>query len=155
MGSTNEAYSVLRGAVRAKNLATDPNLQAVYMGTKRRLRNLGPVAEFAHRASENHGGSPTIAFGKIDTRKGWRPHALTEWARNQGLDAEEMGAVIEELDVAKDKKERGVLWEMVNRGVGSWRNDNTAATVSPTHYRSVLSETHKPVRLGGRVAPGT
>lgn len=139
MHATNAAHKVLKPrAATGKSavLASDPNPSAVYMATKRRSAR-GATEAFGRRAALRHGGTPHLGVAKIDTKKGWVPHQLTRWARDEGWGKEDLLDVIGDLDTPGrlSKSERGDAWKTINKAVGSWRNRDATATVRMSKYR--------------------
>ena len=138
MHGSNAAYKTLKprsATGKSAVLATDPNMAAVYMATKRRSAK-GGVKAFASRAAQRHGGAPHIGITKVDTKKGWRPHSITTWAKKEGYGLEDLTDMAEDLDApGTTKSSRGELWKMLNRGVGAWRNVNPAAEVKGLKWR--------------------
>ena len=132
---TSQTFPKLLAGVGRTILKADPNPRAVYMATKRRSA-VPSVTHFAESATKARGGSPVIAHAKIDTSKGWVPHAVTRWAREKGMGKDDLLDVIDQLDAGAKGKERGALWEKVQRGVGAWKNLDVTTSVKPRLYRS-------------------
>jgi hypothetical protein len=135
MHGTSQRFPELLAGVGRTIMKRDPNARAVYMATKRRSALRG-VKGFAEDAAKARGGSPVIAHTKVDTTKGWLPHSITQWARQKGLTKDDLIDVIDELDSGAKGKERGKLWETIQRGVGAWKNVDPTTSVKPSFYKS-------------------
>lgn len=130
---TSGMWDTLKPAVGKTIAAVDPNPRAVYVATDRRSARPG-VEAFARAAAEARNGTPYVAKATIDTQKGWVPHGLTSWARDRDLTYDDYIDILEDIDATPDKAARGELWEMVNRGVGAWKNVDRATEVTPRYY---------------------
>ncbi len=135
---TNGSWDTLKAGIGSTVLKNDPNPRAVYVTLKN--RQLEATAKgFAGQAAAAKGGTAQVAHGKMDTKKGWQPSGLTAWGRKHfegGL--EEAQDVARELDIEKDKKKRGKLWEQLQRGTGAWTNQDPSATLKPSRYKPVV-----------------
>jgi hypothetical protein len=132
---THAAFPVLRPGVGRTILRQDPNPRAVYVAMRGRSRQPG-IERFAREAVEQRGGTPTVVSGKMDTKKGWMPYNLNPWGRKNIGDVEDAKDLVDELESAVGDR-RGKIWEALNRGVGSWRNEDPAATLKTTGSRVV------------------
>ena len=124
---TSGARSVLKPAVGASILQNDPNARAVYTAMSSRPKRKG-IARFAEEAARARGGTPTIASGKMDTKKGWMPFNLTSWGKKNIGDVDDARDLVSELDTATGER-RGEIWRTIHKGIGSWRNDDLSATL--------------------------
>lgn len=132
---TSGRWDVLRPGVGETVLRNDPNPRAVYTAMKNRIKR--PLIEqFAREAVEAKGGEPVLAVGKMDTRKGWRPSQLTLQGRKEIGSVEDAAELLGELEAAQEPR-RGEIWRTLHRGVGSWTNEDPAATLRPTKYQPV------------------
>ena len=125
MHGTNQMYKRLspRSATgKDAVFLNDPNPSAVYLATKN--RNLkGGVEGFARSATERYGGSPVVAYGKADTRKGWYPSRLTAWANKKKYELEDMQDIAEELEACVRMLPEPMQAPLVRtalRGGGRW-----------------------------------
>lgn len=137
---TNAEWDVLRPGVGDTILKSDPNARAVYTTVKSRHKMPG-ISTFARAAAESKGGEPTIAFGKMDTKKGWEPFQLTQKGRKlfEG-EIDEARDIVRRLDAGGlSKAERGKLWRTLHETVGAWRNKDLGAVLKPKYYKRVAS----------------
>lgn len=136
---TNAEHEFLGSHVGEKVNPTDPNPKGLYVATKNRQMEKG-VGSFARAASKARGGSPVVAHAKIDTSKGWRPHALTKWGRENLGGLEDAMNLVHELDAGGlSRVERGQLWQDLQRGVGAWTHAPGAPTsLRPHRYARLL-----------------
>ena len=133
MHGTNGTWKTMVSGHGKPILASDPNPRGLYTATARRAAEK-PISGFAHSAVKARGGTPTIASGKIDTAKGWAPHTLTAWGKqNIGEldDAKDLLATLETAPAAN----RGALWEKIQRGIGAWHNYVPGAVWTPSKFR--------------------
>jgi hypothetical protein len=130
---THAVFDVLRPGVGRTILRSDPNPRAVYTAMRGRTKRPG-IKRFAEEAAAQRGGSPTIASGKMDTKKGWAPKNLTAWGKKNIGSPEDASDLVEELDSAVGKR-RGEIWKSLNKGVGAWRNIDPKATLKVTKSR--------------------
>lgn len=118
---------------------SDPNPRAVYTAQKSRTKLPG-IATFARQSAAAKGGNPMIAFGKMDTKKGWEPFGLTAKGRKTLGDIEEAKDLVRQLDEkVLSKAERGQAWRTLNESVGAWRNRNLSATLKPNYYKTLAN----------------
>ena len=141
MHGTNFPYKVLKPRAstgKGSVLSADPNPSAVYMATKKRSARKG-VESFAQGAAARHGGTPHVGYAKVDTKKGWRPHQLTRWAREEGWTKKDMEDLVGDLDAPGRLKgaERGEVWEILNRAVGAWAPSRPDATVRVRKWKAL------------------
>jgi hypothetical protein len=129
MHGTNQFFKRLMPGIKPTVLVNDPNPRAVYTMLKTRGR-IGSAQQFASEAAQKYGNRPTILTGKMDTRKGWEPIALTEWGRKNVGELDDLKDIVKELDnPALNRKQRGELWKIVNQASGAWRNKDLSATL--------------------------
>ena len=133
---THKRLRVLQPGIGVANAANDPNPRAVYAAMRGRAKRVG-IARFAEEAVVKRGGTPTIASGKMDTKKGWLPSQLTAWGKKRLGLVEDAQDLARELDHAPDKRARGKIWEQLNRGVGSWRNVDPSASLKVSKNTSL------------------
>jgi hypothetical protein len=138
---TSGRWPILLPGIGKPILSNDPNPRAVYTATKNR-RQLRHVEQFAHSAVRRRGGEPTIIYGKMDTKKGWRPRLLTEWGKKNIGTIEDANHLLDELETASEPR-RGEIWRTLQRGVGSWRNQDLRASLRPTKYKTIPSPSVK------------
>lgn len=129
---TSGKWDVLAPGIGPTVLRGDPNARAVYTAMKSRTKLPG-VQSFAEEAARARGGEPMVAHGKMDTRKGWLPFQLSAWGRKNIGDIDAAHELVSRLDTTP-KADRGKIWETLHRGVGSWRNQDPGATLTPTRY---------------------
>ena len=106
------------------------------MKSRRKLTGIG---QFARESAHARGGTPTIALGKMDTRKGWVPSQLTRWGKKNIGSVDDAKDLVVELETAAGAR-RGVIWRMLHKGTGAWRNENIGATLRPTAFRALLEQ---------------
>lgn len=148
MHGTNQLFKTLLPGVKPTVLLNDPNPRAVYTMLQNR-RLVGSADNFARGAAEKYGKSPIILTGKMDTKKGWQPIALTEWGKKNVGDLDELRSIVDDLDnPAFNKAQRGELWRTINQAAGAWRNRDLSATL-PVR----AGYTAEGGRLRGRVIP--
>ena len=129
MHGTSQFFRTLLPGGKPTVLLNDPNERAVYTMLKNR-RLVGSADNFARSAAEKYGKSPVILTGKMDTRKGWQPIALTRWGKENVGGLDELRAIVDDLDnPAFNKAQRGELWRTINRAAGAWRNRDLSATL--------------------------
>jgi hypothetical protein len=129
MHGTNQFFRTLLPGVKPTVLLNDPNPRAVYTMLKNR-RLVEFADDFARSAAKRYGKSPVILTGKMDTKKGWQPIALTKWGKKNVGSLDELRAIVDELDnPALNKAQRGELWRTINRAAGAWRNRDLSATL--------------------------
>jgi hypothetical protein len=140
---TNSEIPLLDGRVGKKVYgdAVDKNPKGLYVASKRGKVMRDSIQGYAKDVVKRRGGHPTVAFGKMDTKKGWVPHAIKP--RGEFADVGEAHDAVRDLDGIKGKtlaakKARGALWEKLNRNVGAWHNPLTdQQKLRPAFYRVV------------------
>lgn len=138
---TSAKLKVLKPAVGSAVLKNDPNARAVYTAMRSRPKMRG-IQRFAEEASRARGGVPTIASGKMDTKKGWAPFNLTAWGKQNIGAVEDARDLVDELDTAKGDR-RGEIWRTLHKGIGSWRNDDLTASLKVNKSKAVGSTASK------------
>lgn len=133
---TSGRWDVLKPGIGNTVLRNDPNPRAVYVGTANRKIRTG-IDRFAREAVTSRGGEAVRAHAKIDTKKGWGARTLTAWGRENIGDVDDIQAIIDELDSGINGPRRGELWQKIQRGVGSWVNEDPTTTVRPNRYTKV------------------
>jgi len=134
---TSQAWDVLRAGVGKTVLKNDPNPRAVWM-SMRNSRLTPSISQFAHEAARAKDGKPLIAQAKVDTKKGWRPRALTEWGRKNIGSLEDAHDLVDELDSGATGTRRGEIWKSLHMGTGSWANADPSTVVKPARYVNAL-----------------
>ena len=132
---TSAPLKVLKPGVGSAILKNDPNARAVYTAMRNRPKMKG-IQRFATEAAQARGGSPTIAMGKMDTKKGWAPFNLSAWGKQNIGEVDDARALLSELETAKGNR-RGEIWRTLHKGVGSWRNDDLTASLKVTKNKAV------------------
>lgn len=132
---THASFKVLKPGIGKSILRSDPNPRAVYTAMRGR-KKLEGIKEFANKAVAARKGVPTIASGKMDTRKGWKPTVLTEWGRKNIGEVDDAWDLVDELDAATGKR-RGEIWRMLNKGTGRWSNEDPAAILKVTKNKVI------------------
>lgn len=135
MHGTHQRFPILKAGVGKLNLPKDPNPRLIYVATKSRSRK-GAVREFAERAVEQRGGEPVVGYTKIDTKKGWRPHALSAWGRKHIGTLEDALDIVDDLDRGVKGKARGELHRALQLGVGSWKSPDAKTTLKVKKWRT-------------------
>jgi hypothetical protein len=130
---TNARHPILRGGVGPTVLPGDPNPRGLYTAGDLR-RTQGIVGRFATEAVKRRGGTPTLAAGKMDTKKGWAPFNVRP---GSPIDVSEARELARQLDTTPDKAARGELWKLLNQHVGSWFNPDLAQTLRVKEWRDV------------------
>lgn len=133
---TSGAWSELKPGVGSTILRTDPNPRAVYTAIANR-RTEPSIAGFAAAATKARGGTPTIARGKMDTAKGWRPQGLSEFGRRHIGTVDDAVGLVHELDAGAVEPRRGEIWRLLQKGTGAWRNEDPSATLRATEHQAV------------------
>lgn len=134
---TSERWPLLIPGIGKTILAKDPNPRAIYTMIAR--RDLVPHAEaFAREAVRSRGtGIPSVAIGKMDTAKGWRPQQLNREGMRSIGSLDDAHALVRELDTGAQEPRRGEIWKLLQQGTGAWRNENPEATLRPAGFRTV------------------
>jgi hypothetical protein len=137
---TYDEHKELRPGAVDKVMSSDPNPVAVYTAMRNKS-NVSGVAPFAHASAKKFKGTPLIAHGKMDSRKGWNPVGLKVRKDKKIFeDVDDARRVVQELDRTPSKAERGPLWEKLQKGSGAWRNDNPESTLKVTKYKKAPTE---------------
>lgn len=125
---TNASHKTLVPGVGRPNFVGDPNPRAVYTMMANRKR-LDRAADYARKARDAKGGYPTVLGGKMDTKQGWRPRALSPEGEKEIGTVDDALDLIDELDAAAAEPRRGEIWRLLQRGTGAWHNVDPRATV--------------------------
>jgi len=142
---TNMRRPVLRGGVGPTILPGDPNPRGLYTAGDLR-RTQATVGRFATEAAQRRGGTPTVASGKMDTRKGWSPFNVRP---GSPIDVSEARELAGQLDTTPDKAARGQLWKQLNQHVGSWFNPDLSQTLPVKEWRDVVPTSGSAIRKQG------
>jgi len=128
---TNASHKTLVPGAGRPNFAEDPNPRAVYtmMANRRRLES---AADYARKARDAKGGYPTIVGGKMDTKQGWRPRALSREGRKEIGNPDDALDLVDELDAGAVEPRRGEIWRLLQRGTGAWQNVDPRAMLRAT-----------------------
>lgn len=132
---TSSRLKVLKPSVGPSVLRNDPNARAVYTAMSSRPKAKG-IKRFAEEASRSRGGTPTVASGKMDTKKGWAPFNLTAWGKQNIGSVDDARDLLDELEAAKGTR-RGEIWKSLHKGIGSWRNDDLTASLKVNKNKTV------------------
>lgn len=132
---THAPFKVLMPGIGQTVAKGDPNPRAVYTAMRGR-RQKPHIEGFANKAVEQRGGTPTIASGKMDTEKGWRPRSLSAWGKKNIGDVDDALDLVDELKTAKGAR-RGEIWKLLNKGTGAWHNENTGEVLRVAKNRPV------------------
>lgn len=78
-----------------------------------------------------------LAHAKVDSKKGWGPSGLTVWGKNNIGTTDKAKDLVDELDAGAVEPRRGTIWKTLQKGTGSWTNEDPATTLKPRSYKNV------------------
>lgn len=126
-------HKVLKAGIGKTVLKNDPNPRAVYVSMRNKDKKK-LIRRFAGESVKSRGGTPLVAHGKVDTKKGWAPSQLNQWGKKNIGNLDDARDLVDELDTAVGPR-RGEIWKMLQKGTGQWRNDNPATSLRPSKYK--------------------